>query len=96
LFQSVIVSEPGAVQHISRTIAGRMKFVMSDPVDVLPFHQMGRFKWEKLGMEYKIKRYATAFPRSNGCSHRSFSRCRIEGVLKPTKNKTKNNRQGEP
>jgi pyruvate formate lyase activating enzyme len=24
-------------------------------VDVLPFHQMGRFKWEKLGMEYTLK-----------------------------------------
>jgi len=24
-------------------------------VDVLPFHQMGRFKWEKLGMEYKMR-----------------------------------------
>jgi pyruvate formate lyase activating enzyme len=24
-------------------------------VDVLPFHQMGRFKWEKLGMEYPLK-----------------------------------------
>ena len=24
-------------------------------VDVLPFHQMGRFKWEKLGMDYKLK-----------------------------------------
>ncbi|HET7536682.1 MAG TPA: pyruvate formate-lyase-activating protein [Candidatus Didemnitutus sp.] len=23
-------------------------------VDVLPFHQMGRFKWEKLKMEYKL------------------------------------------
>jgi len=23
-------------------------------VDVLPFHQMGRFKWEKLGMNYKF------------------------------------------
>jgi acetate kinase len=32
LVQSVIVSEPGAVQHISRTIAERMKSVMSDPV----------------------------------------------------------------
>ena len=31
LFQSVIVAEPGAVQHISRTIAERMKLVMSDP-----------------------------------------------------------------
>jgi pyruvate formate lyase activating enzyme len=23
-------------------------------VDVLPFHQMGKFKWEKLGMEYQL------------------------------------------
>ena len=32
LFQSVIVAEPGAVQHISRTIAERMKTVMADPL----------------------------------------------------------------
>ena len=24
-------------------------------VDVLPFHQMGRFKWEKLGMDYQMQ-----------------------------------------
>jgi pyruvate formate lyase activating enzyme len=24
-------------------------------VDVLPFHQMGRFKWEKIGMDYQLK-----------------------------------------
>jgi pyruvate formate lyase activating enzyme len=22
---------------------------------VLPFHQLGRFKWEKLGMDYQLK-----------------------------------------
>ena len=31
LFQSVIVAEPGAVQHISRTIAERMKTILADP-----------------------------------------------------------------
>ncbi len=31
LFQSVIVAEPGAVQHISRTIAARMKMLVADP-----------------------------------------------------------------
>ncbi|MGH8092929.1 MAG: acetate/propionate family kinase [Chthoniobacterales bacterium] len=31
LFQSVIVAEPGAVQRISRTIADRMKMLMTDP-----------------------------------------------------------------
>lgn len=24
-------------------------------IDVLPFHQLGRFKWEKLGMDYKLR-----------------------------------------
>jgi pyruvate formate lyase activating enzyme len=24
-------------------------------VDVLPFHQLGKFKWEKLGMEYQLR-----------------------------------------
>jgi len=23
-------------------------------VDILPFHQLGRFKWEKLGLEYTL------------------------------------------
>lgn len=31
LFQSIIVAEPGAVQHISRTVAARMKNILSDP-----------------------------------------------------------------
>ena len=31
LFQSVIVAEPGAVQHISRRIAERMKTILADP-----------------------------------------------------------------
>jgi len=24
-------------------------------IDVLPFHQMGKFKWERLGMEYTLR-----------------------------------------
>jgi len=32
LFKSVIVAEPNAVQHISRTITERMKSIMTDPV----------------------------------------------------------------
>jgi pyruvate formate lyase activating enzyme len=31
-------------------------------VDVLPFHQMGRFKWEKLGMEYQMRDAAPPSP----------------------------------
>jgi acetate kinase len=32
LFQSMLVAEPGVVQHISRTIAERMKAIMADPL----------------------------------------------------------------
>jgi acetate kinase len=32
LFQSALVAEPGAVRHISRTIAGRMKTILADPL----------------------------------------------------------------
>jgi pyruvate formate lyase activating enzyme len=24
-------------------------------VDVLPFHQLGHFKWERLGMDYQLR-----------------------------------------
>jgi acetate kinase len=39
LFQSVIVAEPGAVQHLSRTIAGRMKAIMADPLKAAALHR---------------------------------------------------------
>ena len=34
-------------------------------IDVLPFHQMGRFKWEKLGMRYQLD--AVIPPSVAGC-----------------------------
>ena len=39
LFQSVIVAEPGAVQHISRTIAERMKTILADPTKAAALRQ---------------------------------------------------------
>ena len=49
---------PGWTDHIDE--AGKMAdFVAGlgnvERVDVLPFHQMGKFKWEKLGMEYQMR-----------------------------------------
>jgi pyruvate formate lyase activating enzyme len=39
-------------------VAGIAKFAASlgnvERVEVLPFHQMGRFKWEKLGLDYTL------------------------------------------
>jgi pyruvate formate lyase activating enzyme len=33
-------------------------------VEVLPFHQMGRYKWERLGLDYKLA--ATQSPSVDG------------------------------
>jgi pyruvate formate lyase activating enzyme len=49
---------PGWTDNLEE--AGRMAdFAASlgnvERVDVLPFHQMGKFKWEKLGMEYALR-----------------------------------------
>lgn len=46
-------------------------------VDVLPFHQMGRFKWEKLGMEYKMR---DAEPPSAEMIEQALARFRAVGL----------------
>jgi pyruvate formate lyase activating enzyme len=48
---------PGWSDH-PEEIEGVARFAASlgnvERVDVLPFHQMGRFKWKSLGLEYKL------------------------------------------
>jgi pyruvate formate lyase activating enzyme len=46
-------------------------------VDVLPFHQMGRFKWEKLGMDYQMR---DARPPSRETVDEAASRFRAVGL----------------
>jgi len=46
-------------------------------VDVLPFHQMGRFKWEKLGMDYKLK---DTKPPSREVTDDAIARFRAAGL----------------
>jgi len=46
-------------------------------VDVLPFHQMGRFKWEKLGMEYQMR---DAEPPSAETIEQALARFRAVGL----------------
>src|SRR5688572_9072896 len=46
-------------------------------VDVLPFHQMGRFKWEKLGMEYQLK---DAQPPSRATTDEAIAKFRAAGL----------------
>ena len=46
-------------------------------VEVLPFHQMGHYKWEKLGMEYTL---ADAEPPSKETVQRVIARFRESGL----------------
>ena len=46
-------------------------------VDVLPFHQMGRFKWEKLGMDYQMR---DAKPPSRETMDQAISHFRAAGL----------------
>ena len=46
-------------------------------VDILPFHQMGRFKWDKLGMEYRLHE---AVPPSRETVDKVIARFRANGL----------------
>lgn len=46
-------------------------------VDVLPFHQMGRFKWEKLGMNYQMR---DAQPPPRGTMQKIIARFESAGL----------------
>jgi pyruvate formate lyase activating enzyme len=47
-----LTDDPAEVEQIAR-FAGGLGNV--ERVDVLPFHQMGRYKWKQLGIEYKLE-----------------------------------------
>jgi len=47
-----LTDDPDDVAHIARFAAG---LGIVERVDVLPFHQMGRFKWKELGIEYALQ-----------------------------------------
>lgn len=46
-------------------------------VDVLPFHQLGRFKWEKLGMDYALRDIE---PPSQANTEEAIARFRARGL----------------
>jgi pyruvate formate lyase activating enzyme len=47
-----LTDDPADVAQIANFVAGLGNV---ERVDVLPFHQMGRYKWHKLGLEYKLE-----------------------------------------
>jgi pyruvate formate lyase activating enzyme len=69
-----VTDDPDEVAQIAR-FAGSLGNV--ERVDVLPFHQMGRYKWEKLGIEYKL---GDVEPPSSEAVERACAIFRNEGL----------------
>jgi len=51
-----VTDDPDNIAQIAGFAAG---LGTVERVDVLPFHQMGRFKWKELGVEYKLENVET-------------------------------------
>ena len=62
------------IANIARFCAGLGNV---ERVDVLPFHQMGRFKWKKLGLDYKLDQLE---PPSAELIDRTLAIYRAEGL----------------
>jgi len=62
-------------------VAKMAKFVaglgICERVDVMPFHQMGRYKWERLGLDYKLN---DVEPPTNDVVERVREQFRAEGL----------------
>jgi pyruvate formate lyase activating enzyme len=46
-----LTDDPGDISSIARFAA---ELGTVERVEVLPFHQMGRFKWQRLGLDYSL------------------------------------------
>jgi pyruvate formate lyase activating enzyme len=67
--------EPGEIAGVSR-FAGALGNV--ERVDVLPFHQMGRFKWKELGLEYELDGVEPPSAASVGQAVEAFRKAGLE------------------
>jgi len=69
-----LTDDPGDISSIARFAA---ELGTVERVEVLPFHQMGRFKWEKLGLDYTL---ADTQPTSVGATERACQIFRDAGL----------------
>jgi len=69
-----LTDDPEDVKKIAAFAAGLGNVAR---VDVLPFHQMGKYKWKQLGIEYKLE---NAVPPSDEVVERTLATYRAEGL----------------
>lgn len=65
------------LSEVERIAAFAAQLGNVERVDVLPFHQMGRFKWEKLRMDYQLE---TTDPPSRQSVNEAVARFRAAGL----------------
>jgi pyruvate formate lyase activating enzyme len=63
--------------EVERIAAFAASLGIVERVDVLPFHQMGRFKWKKLGQEYQLDKTQ---PPSHEVTNEAVGRFRAAGL----------------
>jgi pyruvate formate lyase activating enzyme len=69
-----LTDDPEDVAQIAKFAAG---LGVVERVDVLPFHQMGRYKWEKLGIKYTLDQIESP---SDDLIERTLAIFRAEGL----------------
>jgi pyruvate formate lyase activating enzyme len=69
-----LTDDPEEVAHVASFAAGLGNV---ERVDVLPFHQMGRFKWKELGLDYTLGDVA---PPTAEAVERACATFRAEGL----------------
>ena len=70
-----VTDDPADIANIARFAAG---LGTVQRVDVLPFHQMGRYKWKELGLTYTLDDVS---PPSNDLVQRTIAIFRGEGLV---------------
>ena len=54
-----LTDDPQDISRIAKFAAGLGNI---ERVDVLPFHQLGQFKWKELGLDYTSGKYSAPVP----------------------------------
>jgi pyruvate formate lyase activating enzyme len=69
-----LTDDPAEIEGVARFAAG---LAVVQRVDVLPFHQMGRYKWDELGLSYELR---GTEPPSAEAVHRACAQFRDMGL----------------
>ena len=73
-----LTDDPGNIEKVARFVAPMTNV---EWVEVLPFHQMGAFKWKTLGLEYRLAETPTPSDAQVRARAGDLSRCRLPRAL---------------